>query len=313
MEQSLLLLIVVVIVFAVFVLSRLKVGRRSSAQQIEESSIKRDSATEFELHDDYDIAETQWSRLEREAKAEYCNRKEELKALEKSIGITEQICPNCQATLAKMPKRKSKCKSCGEPVFPRTLPNDDEPRLYNEATRPLFEEVCAYQTDEWIQWRTYRLHDELTCKKHDAIRLTLAEEWNVLPTTISEGDITWREHHYALDKAIEKGDNFGAYLANEKLLKQLNGEVKYDKMFPIISQCLFFHYRAWDGGADLSPVLRQIIATAMKALCLNEVEVMQKIDANLAKSLSDANTRNVIYSQLREDIKHLIEFNDLGK
>lgn len=303
MELLLFLIIIVVIVLAAFGLKKPTSSLSSPIQQINESSSNEyNSATKSDLYADDYIEEFQWSRLEREAKSEYHSRKEELKALEKSIGIKDQNCPNCQAPLAKMPKRKSKCKSCGEPIFPRTLPNDNKPRLYSEATHILFEEVCAYQAEEWIKWRTYRLHDEFTNKKNDTIRLTLAEEWNVSPDTISEGDITWREHHHALAEAIEKGDDVGAYAANESILRQLHSEFKYDKMIPVISQCLFFHHRVWDSGSNLSPIVCKMITTAMKAMCLKELELRQKVDAHLSILISDSKKRAVLLGQIREDI-----------
>lgn len=304
--ELLLLLLAIGIVLTIFVFFKQK-SNISFTPQINETASGEDaSATEFDRYIDEAIEESQWSELEGVAKVEYFSRKEELKSLEESLGVREQMCPSCQAILPKMPKRKSKCKSCGEPVFPRTLPNDNEPRLYSEATLPLFDETCAYQAEEWIQWRTYQMHDELTHKKHEAIRLTLADEWKVSPDTIGEGDITWREHQYALDKAIKKNDDFGAYIANEQLLRQLDSEAKYDKVFPVISQCLFFHNRAWNGGANLSPILCQMIATAMKALCLSEAELVKKIDAPLSMSLGNGNTRAVILSQLRKDMNDFI-------
>ena len=80
----------------------------------------------------------------------------------RAIGETRDVCPTCGVALAKRPGRKTMCKSCGEAIFVRTRPFDNERVLVNEAGVFAIEEDWHVQSkasqrqpkpmsDEWMR------------------------------------------------------------------------------------------------------------------------------------------------------------------
>ena len=51
------------------------------------------------------------------------------------IGILEPICPYCKTQLKKMPGAKTKCKSCGNSIYVRQRPSDNQKVLLTDAQR----------------------------------------------------------------------------------------------------------------------------------------------------------------------------------
>lgn len=66
-----------------------------------------------------------------------------------ALGTTESVCPYCMAKLEKFPQRKTKCKSCGQPIYSRTRPLDGEKVLIREDEIELLE-------DQWNEESSQR-------------------------------------------------------------------------------------------------------------------------------------------------------------
>lgn len=57
-------------------------------------------------------------------------------------------CPSCGAVLAKLPQRKTKCKSCGEFIFVKTTPDDCEKRLMTAKQADVAEAAWGKKYEE---------------------------------------------------------------------------------------------------------------------------------------------------------------------
>jgi len=57
-----------------------------------------------------------------------------------AIGNTDAMCPHCQSALDKMPGRKKKCPHCGDFIFVRARPSDEQRVLVTEAQAEVIEE-----------------------------------------------------------------------------------------------------------------------------------------------------------------------------
>jgi len=99
----------------------------------------------------------------------------------KPIGNMDAICPHCTHILDKMPGRKKKCPHCGEFIFVRTRPSDEQ--------RVLVTEVQAQEIEE--QWSIVNgTHGEYVDakKRFSDEKAKLAERFGREP---SENDVTW--------------------------------------------------------------------------------------------------------------------------
>jgi hypothetical protein len=50
-----------------------------------------------------------------------------------AIGVTEPVCPYCKSLLSKMPGAKTKCKSCGNFIYVKKSPTDNQKILITET------------------------------------------------------------------------------------------------------------------------------------------------------------------------------------
>jgi DNA-directed RNA polymerase subunit RPC12/RpoP len=99
----------------------------------------------------------------------------------KSIGNVDAICPHCNQPLDKKPSRKKKCPHCGEFIFVRTRPSDEQ--------RVLVTEDQAEEIEE--QWSIVNgTHGEYLAKKKRFAdeKAKLAKRFGREP---SDNDITW--------------------------------------------------------------------------------------------------------------------------
>jgi len=74
----------------------------------------------------------------------------------KLIGNTDPICPYCDAPLEKMPGRKKKCPACGEFIYVRTRPNDNNKILIREDQIVYVEEAWAIKNGTHDQFLAER-------------------------------------------------------------------------------------------------------------------------------------------------------------
>lgn len=147
-------------------------------------------------------------------------RKKLLKELATNIG-TIDICPYCNAELDKIPKRKSKCKSCKANIFPRKEPLSDKPKLYREGDLFLLEELKALKDGWWKDWLS---ENQAVLKA----RTDLAKEWETDEVKIPIADAKWRSLNTEIMKGSEKGDWNKVFYAYTSMLRQLQCEKRQD-------------------------------------------------------------------------------------
>lgn len=85
------------------------------------------------------------AREERRRQAEEKDRQRTFRIgmaeLNTDIGMKEAVCPSCGVVLAEFPKRKTKCKDCGNFIYKRTRPWDGIPVLFAENQLEEFEKL----------------------------------------------------------------------------------------------------------------------------------------------------------------------------
>lgn len=98
------------------------------------------------------------------------------------IGNTEPICPYCSKPLAKMPAKKKKCPECGNFIFVRTRPSDNEKVLVTEAQTELIKEQWAIANGT---------HEEYLKEKatFNSTKDHLTKQFGCEP---SDNDVRWR-------------------------------------------------------------------------------------------------------------------------
>lgn len=74
------------------------------------------------------------------------------------IGNIEPVCPYCQGALKKKPGKKAKCPGCGNFIYVRTRPSDNQQALVTEAQAELIRE----------QWAIVNgIHDQYLAERRD--------------------------------------------------------------------------------------------------------------------------------------------------
>lgn len=173
-------------------------------------------------------------------------RKLELRQLSKNIGSAEQACPYCSTPLAKMPQRKTKCKSCSEFVYPRKEPLSSEKRLFKESELPVYEELKALAENSWESWRENQEQLKIEQQKRETIKQGLASEWGVSVSSVSDSDVEWRLIHDEISIALKIKD-WPTYLSlREESIRLLNRERKYEQALRLIPECIYLTYAAPD-------------------------------------------------------------------
>ena len=136
----------------------------------------------FKKKENAQSAEPQQPVRSQEARA----RVDQLNSIAEFFGKQDAVCPSCQAELPKFPKRKTKCKSCDEFVYPRKNPFTERHVLLSESDFPLYEELSALAKGWWDDW--YKNQHEL-----EIIRRQLASEWGLDDyRKVPVGDAEWR-------------------------------------------------------------------------------------------------------------------------
>lgn len=164
-------------------------------------------------------------------------RKVELRDLAKEIGSTIQNCPYCEISLAKFPQRKTKCKSCNKFIYARKEPLSGEKRLFREDELALYDEIKELSIGSWDWWNEKR--EKIAKAKEE-----LAQEWQVEPSSITDGDANWRIINSESIRFFAS-KNWPEYLAlKEEAIRQLLSENKRDHALRFIPECIYLTYAA---------------------------------------------------------------------
>ena len=117
-----------------------------------------------------------------------------------AIGNTDAICPYCQNALEKKPGRKKKCPKCGEFIYVRTRPSDEQKVLVTESQAEMIEEQWAIVNGTHREFLANK-------KRYENERQRLRKQFGSEP---SKDDIQWGLHNQDL---IEHASNqrWGSY------------------------------------------------------------------------------------------------------
>lgn len=147
----------------------------------------------------------------------------------KEIGNTVPICPYCNKPLPKMPAKKKKCPECGNFIFVRTRPSDNEKVLVTEAQTEAIKEQWAIANGT---------HDEYLKDKERFAEAKdrLARQFGCSP---SDNDVQWRLlSEEQLDHA--KKAQWGLYTSNVIQMAEILR--KEDRLKPALNTYLEVFY-----------------------------------------------------------------------
>ena len=167
----------------------------------------------------------------------YKSREKELKILAMSLGRTTAHCPSCENELAKLPKRKIKCKSCGSSIYPRKHPLNQEFVLISDSEYPLFDELSYMKIGEWDSWHYKQI--ELSDARNE-----LAKSWGVEDASkIPEGDAMWSIINSKAIDAMRIGDWYSYTGLREEGIRQLVSEGKAtSNALPLVFEYIYLSY-----------------------------------------------------------------------
>lgn len=101
------------------------------------------------------------------------------------IGNVEAICPHCNQSLEKKSGRKKKCPNCGEYIYVRTRPIDNQKVLVTQDQTEIIEEQWAIVYGTHKEYIAQRENTKRTIEKE---RQTLEKRFGQKP---SDNDIQW--------------------------------------------------------------------------------------------------------------------------
>ena len=213
------------------------------------------------------------------------------------IGNVEAICPYCSQLLEKKPGRKKKCPHCGEFIYVRTRPSDNQKILVTEEQTEMIEE----------QWSIVNgTHKEYIAQKENERRV-IEKEKRALEKRFgrepSENDIQWsllnkdllihsKNHDWGLFRNTKF--SMGEMLRQESKAKQalsLYFEVCYldlngpNNMGGITDKELVKEFPAWNPKGDgmLAPGIIDRILKIINKLELDRVKSHELFISNANK------------------------------
>jgi DNA-directed RNA polymerase subunit RPC12/RpoP len=245
------------------------------------------------------------------------------KDLPKKIGNTEPICPYCSKPLERMPAKKKKCPGCGNFIFVRTRPSDNEKVLVTEAQTETIK----------VQWAIANgTHEEYLRERapFEDIKERLTKQHGFEP---SDSEVKWvLLSEQQLDR-IRKG-NWGLYSctvlgmadvlkAEEKLKNALNTylEVFYLDLHGPINLEGAVNRPGFDSQRSLiAPrVVNQIAALVERLSVVDEEienmlkEITDKRCSFISKRISAAEAHERLKAALAEREKLLTEIKEKKK
>lgn len=83
-------------------------------------------------------------------------------------------CPYCREALKKVPARKTKCPSCGKPIFVKRAPDESEKRLVTEALAAEIEALWNARAEEQTADEFCHLHG-ISAERYAQVRSALSK------------------------------------------------------------------------------------------------------------------------------------------
>jgi hypothetical protein len=121
------------------------------------------------------------------------------------IGTTQSVCPYCGTVLAKKPQRKTKCKDCGNYIYVRTRPSDNQPVSLTEEQVDQIEEQWSIVNGVHEEWLAER-------KDYEDTKARLTVKYGREP---GKNDIRWNQLSNASLRHAQQRD-WGLY-RNDRL------------------------------------------------------------------------------------------------
>ncbi len=149
------------------------------------------------------------------------------------------ICPYCSNELAKTPQRKSKCPHCGNIIFVKRKPDEDEKKLVTEnqagEIETLWAKHYAQTLEQKLKWLD--VTDGRIAKVTEELRL----KFGGMPR---ENDIIWRIYIEELIKAKDYQDRRIMYFYMAKLLNEEKKDSR--KTIEYMHQCELYEWKQFD-------------------------------------------------------------------
>jgi DNA-directed RNA polymerase subunit RPC12/RpoP len=99
------------------------------------------------------------------------------------LGSTAQACPYCGVVLERMPKRKTRCRDCGQYIFVRTRPQDRQKVLLRESE-------LAELERQWVEDAEKKPHIRpRPVEVREKVVEALTQQFGRAP---SDSDVLWR-------------------------------------------------------------------------------------------------------------------------
>lgn len=223
----------------------------------------------------------------------YKSREKELKILAMSLGKITAHCPSCAYELAKFPKRKIKCKSCGSNIYPKKHPLNQEFVLISDSEYPLFDELSYMKIGEWDSWHYKQI--ELSDARNE-----LAKNWGVEDASkIPEGDAMWSIINSKALDAMRIGDWYGYKDLREEGIRQLLSEGKKKNALPLVFEYIYLSYNV------VMPALMEIGGEGY----VDELKMYSPQVFMINSVISDINELSIEYTEFmsKSSLPHLFK------
>lgn len=161
-------------------------------------------------------------------------RVQELKDLSRTFGSAPDHCPYCGTTPSKLPKRKSKCKECGEYIYPRKNALTKKPIFIKESELELHKELEAYANGTW---RSYEKERQWLNKGKERVAKAMQTE-DI--SSVPDNDARWS--NYTTER-LEASANLDWYKYKNitfNMIVMFNSEHKErESIYGLISEFIF--------------------------------------------------------------------------
>lgn len=162
------------------------------------------------------------------------------------------ICPNCGATLAKVPGAKTKCPHCGRFMYVRTDPHINARVVVGEDDLEAVDDAIAVANGTWEERKASKAH-------RAKATADLTKSFGFAP---SEADVTWRVLNEDFLDAVKRGDGYAIFTTSGGMTNELVRAKKYADAVRMVARVIV---NWWvDQDHDIPPAWIQVVDKALK-------------------------------------------------
>lgn len=191
-------------------------------------------------------------------------RIKELKQLASTFGSKPTACPSCKNTPEKSPKRKTKCKACGEYIYPRKNAITGQSIFLVEKELEIHKEMEAYAKGYWDSYHREKLWIEEGKKR--VARALKVDDWTKVPV----GDAKWSNYNEERNEAFGSGNLHQYWVTTHLMLIQRKAEKPDQDFYLLKAECIFFLYNSIDHGVyGVGLTQEETLKQASQAMSVN--------------------------------------------